>query len=318
MKIFLKKSIALLPFFKYSKNNRFIFLYHNISDKNSILYSPIYTTEINNFKTYIVFLKKYFEFISLDQIVNDDLTKNKNYASIVFDDGFYSTKEIAYPLLSTQNIPFTVFINKNAVEHNRLWVSDIKLNLTNSAFKNAIFPIVKEMSNNLINYESFITSPYEYISTFFSSYLISQIEHYVPINKNKIYLDINDINFLLSKGVKIENHSVNHFILSKCNHNEIKNEICENVSFIKNNFGIDSKHFSIPFGKKVHYNKETIEIAFKSGINYVYTNNPMPLPSQQDYLKTKQKIIPRISILNQSVQELSFLINRTFFKNYNL
>lgn len=100
---------------------RFVFLYHDISDPDSPQYSPLYSTGISQFKQQIELLSKYFEFVSLDEVVASKPDSKQRLASITFDDGFLSVKEQALRYLQSKRIPFSVFVNSMAIKHNRLF-----------------------------------------------------------------------------------------------------------------------------------------------------------------------------------------------------
>lgn len=313
----LKYSVSKFPFLRFSKGNKFIFLYHDIFDKESRYHFPFCSTNKSIFEKQVAFLQKNFNLVSLKEIINDHLPLKKNYACIVFDDGFYSVKSIAYPILYSKGIPFSVFINKRAVENNRLWITDIALNLKNSEFIKSVYSIFNEINNSSVSYQSFIENPNLYLMNSFSSKIIKKIELLTPENKYKLYLDTKDIQFLYAKGVGIENHSVNHFVLSKSAENEIMQEISENSSFIKSIIGTTVEYFAIPFGKKEHFIPDLIiKLCEVNNIKHLFSTNPASLPHFVE--DKKHCILPRIGITNESISELSFYINRTFLKSYNL
>ncbi len=100
-------------------SSRFIFTYHDVSDVKADHHSPHYSTPTERFYEHIEWLAKYFEFVSLDCIVTHQASKNR-LATITFDDGFLSVKEIAMPYLLAREIPFAVFVNQTAMRENYL------------------------------------------------------------------------------------------------------------------------------------------------------------------------------------------------------
>lgn len=100
---------------------RFVFLYHDVSDPDSPQYSPLYSTHVGQFQRQIELLAKHFKFVPLDEVVAHNPSSRQRLASITFDDGFLSVKEQAFPYLKKKQIPFTVFVNRMAIKHNRLF-----------------------------------------------------------------------------------------------------------------------------------------------------------------------------------------------------
>jgi hypothetical protein len=79
---------------------------------------------------------------------------------------------------------------------------------------------------------------------------------------------------------------------------------------------LTSKHFAIPFGKKEHYNDVVIEELYRRGYEFIYITNPVGYKkksSQKSY-----KLIPRIGMTNQSIQDIIFMLNRTIVKKIDL
>lgn len=84
----------------FLKSKIFIFCFHDISEKSALQFSEHYSTETNNFLKQIDFIEKNFEIISINKIKDrNTLDKNKRYAIITFDDGFFSVICNAHPFL---------------------------------------------------------------------------------------------------------------------------------------------------------------------------------------------------------------------------
>ncbi len=100
---------------------RFIFLYHDISDPDAPQHSALYSTRVRGFRQQVELLARHFKLVSLDEIVTQTRDGTERLASLTFDDGFLSVREEALPFLSSRGIPFAVFINRAAVNDNRLF-----------------------------------------------------------------------------------------------------------------------------------------------------------------------------------------------------
>lgn len=102
-------------------NQRFIFIYHDISEPGSTQYSEHYSTTGGRLQEQFEFLAQHFRFVSLEEILSPHRdAKRGRLAAITFDDGFLSAKEIAFPYLVSNRIPFTLFVNQLALTENRL------------------------------------------------------------------------------------------------------------------------------------------------------------------------------------------------------
>jgi peptidoglycan/xylan/chitin deacetylase (PgdA/CDA1 family) len=102
-------------------HNRFVFIYHDVSGPEAFQHSPLYSTLPDVFREQMDFLGKNFSLVSLEEVLSVDRSgNNRRLAALTFDDGFLSVKEIVFPLLSERKIPFTIFVNRLALEENRL------------------------------------------------------------------------------------------------------------------------------------------------------------------------------------------------------
>ncbi len=313
MKQFLKKTakkiLSSKLFVKFSKGNRFIFVFHDVSNPNSSCYSEHYSSSVEEFRSQIQLIKNCFEIISLEAIVsNRTLNKKKNYAAITFDDGFQSVLTNAFPVLNENNIPFSLFVNGAAIDHNELWVTNALLE-TDSNYSCRLSQLAKvefKADEDIVK----ATMERGHFSKEF-------VEGYRSENKMpKTYLDKKELNLLLDKGAHIGNHSCDHLVLSNTDEVEVTNQISRNHDCILNYFGIESQHFAIPFGKKEHFDDGVIKKLRDLNYKYIYTTNPNKFKVED--LHNENFLFPRIGLTSESPSELMFYINRSLLKKYNL
>ena len=285
MKQALKYITSQIPLLSICKGNRFIFCYHDISKEKEEHHSPLYSTTIEQFVGQIKFLKKKFDFVTLDKIIDQDkLCSNKNYAAITFDDGFKSVIDNAWPILKENKIPITIFVNKRAIEEDRLWVTDYVSNSSTS--KNH-----KEFIELLENYENCVND-------YKSSY------------RKRVYLNKEELLHLKKEGVSIQNHTLSHPVLSKINEEQFSYEINENKNYIEEKLNCKVDHFAIPFGKREHFSSKVLNAIFKNH-KYSYTTNP-------NKIRKENALFPRIVLTNETCTILKFYINRAIIKKIYL
>jgi peptidoglycan/xylan/chitin deacetylase (PgdA/CDA1 family) len=278
-KIFSKESLLFL-----SPRKKFIFIYHDISNKDSGFYSQYYSTSPENFKKQIMWIRENFNLISMNELVSDKIQSTKPSAAIVFDDGFKSVLTNAYPLMAEQNIPVTVFVNKSAVLYNKLWVTELMLD---SEKKISKYKPELKLAEKDLDFQNKVATNNK------SDFLI------------EVYLNKSDVLALSEKGVDIQSHSCNHYNMQLCTTEQMKQELIENKTFIEELTQKEVKHFAIPFGKKEHYNNRLIDIARSTGHDYIYSSNPIGF-----FNANKLELIPRIGLTEESVEEIIFMLNR--------
>ena len=309
LKYIFKKILSNFKLINFFKGQRFIFLYHDVSEINEVHNSSHYSISKKNFIEHLNFLKDNFHIVSLDPLISDKkLPKNKNYAAITFDDGFFSILNTANPLMKKYNFPYSVFINGAAMQDNESWISNIIINISNKKY---LKKICKVSSIGLSK------SKNEIIKNILERGIFNQnfINNYYIKNNHKIFLNKEDVLKLFKDGVQIESHSYDHLVLSRTDEKILKNQIIKNKKLLNSLKVSYNLYFSIPFGKKQHYNNKIIEIIKSQGYKYILNTNPSKLNIKD--IGQKQNLLPRISS-QESTKELLYNINRTLFFNYDI
>lgn len=129
----------------------------------------------------------------------------------------------------------------------------------------------------------------------------------------KVFLDEDDIRQLAAQGVAIGNHSATHKVLAECDEATLKEEVQDNKEYIEKLTGTAVKHLALPFGKREHYNERVLNFCYSVGHDYVYSTNPTSFEVARG-----QRLIPRVSILNEGAEELLFMINRPLVKKIDI
>ncbi len=248
-------------------------------------------------------------------VTDAHLSKKKHYASIVFDDGFFSVAETASKILSAEQIPFAVFVNKAAIEFDQLWVSNLIIYKDDEAYLKKLFAY---LPLSTVSYEDFALDPIRFIYES-AKFDVDFREIYLHPQKRpekKTYLDAEGVKHLHSQGVLIGSHSTDHYRLSNCTEAELFEQINENKDFLSGLLKTKIEHFAIPFGKKEHYDKNVTEKIFAAENKFIYSTNVNPFRARE--ITEPNFLFPRIGILNERPEEIMFYINRTFLKKYDL
>lgn len=87
-----------------------VLMYHRVSDDGN---SSDITISTKNFEQQLLYLKKNFNIINLDRLVDiylQNIRINKDTVAITFDDGYKDNYTDAYPILRKHNIPAAIFV----------------------------------------------------------------------------------------------------------------------------------------------------------------------------------------------------------------
>lgn len=320
VKQFAKDVLSRNLFLPLVKGRRYIFLFHDVSD----LEAPQHNTDVSlglwpysyttsDFVALLDLYERLFELISLDDIVAErPAGKKRNFASISFDDGFFSVLDVAFPILKARGIPFSIFINKDAAQRNRLPAS------TRVLLRKAAANHSEELARGLYArcegqalppYQEFIKNPFRYVDeaqvmgdeAFLGS---------LSFMNGKIYLDENDIRRLFQVGVVIGSHTVTHPKLIDCDESTLTHEIYDNKTYLTALLRSEVHHFAIPFGGKSTFTEQAVAICRQAGHRYIYSTNPTSFRYQD--IQQNQVPIPRYCIYKPDPKEFMFYINRPF------
>ncbi|MCX6181561.1 MAG: polysaccharide deacetylase family protein [Bacteroidetes bacterium] len=284
-------------------------VYHDVSSADELSHSKHYSTEITLFQKHIEFFQKNFSIVSLDE-----LAKSKgwgNRLAITFDDGFKSIKKNAIPLLREKNIPFTIFLNSSAVEGDSLWITEFILHKNELNYFRELY---KEIGINVPE-EQFLQDPvYMCVNNLHDrDKLIAFVKRH---SRENCFLDREDVIKLRDKKVDFGAHSMHHFNIASLTNHELKIQIKEDKQKLEKILGFEISKFAIPFGKMEHYNKNSIQYCAEVGYEQIYHTNPNDV-HKKDFIDGIE-LIPRIVLTNESLDEISFYINRTLLKKYKI
>ena len=94
------------------------FLFHRVNSNRDPLWDPM---SPDLFEKCIRYIKKNYEIKLFEELMNSkDLSKNKNFATIMFDDGYKDNYDIALPILEKYNVKASFYIVTDCIENNVL------------------------------------------------------------------------------------------------------------------------------------------------------------------------------------------------------
>ena len=92
------------------------FLFHRVNSNRDPLWDPMSPVL---FEKCIRYIKKHYEIRLFEELMNsEDLSKNKNFATIMFDDGYKDNYDIALPILEKYNVKASFYIVTDCIENN--------------------------------------------------------------------------------------------------------------------------------------------------------------------------------------------------------
>jgi peptidoglycan/xylan/chitin deacetylase (PgdA/CDA1 family) len=268
-----------------------IIMYHYVRDLNHSRYPDIKGLDIALFKEQIKYLKKHYNFITMESLIyaidNNTSLPDKSVL-LTFDDAYVDHYKYVFPFLDEQKIQGSFFPPVKAItEHTVLDVNKIHFILASEKNKSKI---ITEINNQLNIYrkeynlesDSFYYKKLAQKSRFDTAEVIfvkrllqveldeklrkvitdNLFEKIVGIDENsfsrELYMDVDQIKCMQRNGMHIGNHGYDHYWLGSLSKEQQRMEIKKSITFLEQ-VGSNIKQWTMcyPYG---NYNEETIEL----------------------------------------------------------
>jgi len=253
-------SFIRFPFLqKISKIELTIPFYHIVSDNRNELIANLYRYRtVNEFKRDLDFFQKHYNIITLADLLKNKKEQKKlpqNALLLTFDDGMKEMYEIVAPILLQKGIPATFFLTTDFLNNKTLF------------FRNKVSLLIEFCCQNTknINFQEIKKLFEKYGISFFEieqnlrslkfehTPLIDELANYIGLNfseyleKNKPYLEDNQVIELIDKGFSIGAHSINHQLYKEVSKTEQIRQTIESVNIIRNKYKLNYGVFAFPF-----------------------------------------------------------------------
>ena len=270
-----------------NRKKALIIMYHNLSDNNDINHKNI-CISVEEFERQIKYLKKYYTFVSLQDLVQR--LKNKREflpysVAITFDDGYKNNFLYAYPIIKKYKVPVTVFLTTGFIDSKRyLWVNELEYALSKTRKNKIQISYGTQKFNYVFSSENDKKDAYIEIKERLKE--IDNTERRICLNKilteldvmlnpekskNYLMLSLNEISEMRKNYVSYGNHTISHPILTMIqNDNELLEEIYGPHEFLKEKLGEEIESFCYPNGK---FNLKIKDIV-KQKYEYAVTTTP--------------------------------------------
>lgn len=249
-----------------------ILMYHGFTDKKvheGIENNQGLHLDIEKFKSQIEYLKKYYNIISLNQLIqhySNGMKLPANPVVITIDDGYKSSYTLAYPILKQFSAPATIFLVTDFINKKEmLWVDRIEyaINMTKSSSfslkigKDTSFFDLRDNNSKEIHYRRIQKElkliPQESIGKIIES-LERGLGQKLSIDKDiaEIYrpLGWKEVLEMIKSGIiSIGSHTCTHVVLTRCSPERMKKELFLSKQVIENKTGLSCRLFCYTNGQ---------------------------------------------------------------------
>lgn len=284
-----------------------IITYHYVRELPYTKYPKIKGLLASSFVKQLEYLKRYYSFVTVDDVRNAIYSKSKdlphNSVLLTFDDGYVDHFKSVFPILLEHGIQGCFFpTTKSILHHDVLDVNQIHFILASA---NNIDHVINDLKHLLNKYKNeFELENYEYYYNKLSkgplnydskkiSFLKSLLQFELPkAVRNKIldilfrkyvtsskkefakelYLNVEQIKCMIKNGMYFGNHSYSHYWMDKLTPEEQSVEIDNSLEFL-NTLGAPVHDWVMCFPHGA-YNESLLTIIRKKGCSFGLTIEP--------------------------------------------
>ena len=260
-----------------NRHNSLILMYHNFYKVGNDEHSNV-CINIKEFEKQIIYLKKFYNIISLEKLVNhigmgEDIPNNA--VVLTFDDGYMNNYLLAYPILEKYNIHATIFLTTSYIDkEDWLWVNKLEYIISETKSNNIKINIQKchEIQFNLNKNEN-KKSAYESLKNVLKLLPHNILLDVIDIIKEKLYVKVNynktpnykmltkeTINRMKKKYITFGSHTNDHKILTNLSKLEYRKEIISSKKRLEKIVKDKIIYFAYPNG---NYNRKIEDVVTK-------------------------------------------------------
>lgn len=283
-------------------------LYHRVNNVRDQLYNLTVSPE--EFDQHIKYLRENYRTVRFDENWN---LISEDAIAITFDDGYADNYVYALPVLERYKVPATIFVSTGNIGTSReFWWDDIERVLTSQkcypsrfCLHDALYEYTWETVSEFQRQELAKTLRWllrmEPNDVCFKAW-IKQLKTWAGVKSDEgrvgyRSLDKEQLKKLArSPYITIGAHTVSHLSLGALSKEMQEKEIGDSIHYLEKELGYNITIFSYPFGSKMDYNADTLEICKKLGITKAATTNAK-LWTEQD----EPYLIPRFAVKNGSM-----------------
>ena len=209
-----------------------------------------------SFEAHITYLRKRFNIISLDELLDlwqtNRLKSHRSYCVITFDDGWKDNYQFAYPVLMKYRIPATIFLATDFIgtarwfwpDHMMLWLEKGRQHTTGAADRNAVSTVLAETIGVTLSaadgmyrrVESGDPIDPDAIIEFCKGFEVDSIQRIIDRLSRALHMDLppqrvllnwDEVREMAGKGVTFGSHSGSHRIMTQIPLSEVKTELID-------------------------------------------------------------------------------------------
>ena len=281
-----------------------IVAYHHISDDLGKLTKHLgVSTTPELFKRHIeYFASNYNPIAGADLLANE--LPNKPIL-LTFDDAYRSVLDVAAPILKAASFPSLFFINPGVVTAEVLPLDNLLSFAVEELTLDRVMVLLDQNNPKIRSLNQLITGIIPAMrqsdvelgkQRIYAELRVTETELYQASN---LFLRERDIKTLLSYGVDIGNHSMNHKFFRTLSDEQLRTEIVRSQAELQRLSGQSIRFLSIPYGNRKDATNPALAIARASGHEALFLAT-----ARSNRFQSSRDVFDRVSLENEPLVEL--------------
>ncbi len=295
----------------WHRKQAIILLYHGISSAKAHLAPELFEKQLQ-------YLKKQYTIISLEQFMNCQQSATAfpcNSLIITFDDGYHNNYTHAFPLLTKQNIPASIFLTTALISTRKLlWFDEYHLHAENLLHTRGYVTLSLRGRTHTLRTQAHLDEFKEELKTATRKQVravIDQLAHATKKNSDKTFVQNHrmlthaQIKHMTAHHISCYPHGHTHAILATLSDKQLAQEILKSLAFAQKN-KLDTSCYAYANGRIKDFDDRATTLLAKNGVRIALTTIP-----GWNALDTEPYAIKRIS-MGKTEDWNSFLIRMHF------
>lgn len=268
-----------------------ILLYHRIVDDQTVYLDkgPVVHHHTRDFEQEIAWLKKRFQFLSMDEVV-DTIRDGKSFAkpsvAITFDDGYLDNYILAYPVLKSHGVPAMIYLATGLIGTNaRTWPDQIEAALLASKKQTLSLPgllpncgtpirSIEEKQSCCIQLSMALKGMPDAERKFRLVNIFRELDVTLESLENfnqRTMLNWDEVKEMSANKISFGSHSHTHPILSRVPLHEAQDDIRYSKQVLEAQLCGKVRHFAYPNGRKEDFSEDLRTYCREIGFDTVAT-----------------------------------------------
>lgn len=241
----------------------------------------------------LAFLKKYFEIVSLDNVITTLQSGggfNKPTVAITIDDGLRNAYDLFFPLIKEEGLPITIFLTAELVGTNKKpWFERLAQIIRLTRQETLVCEEI--LSGEALALASIDAKrqTYQKIVEILKGWDAQRRDQWIGSlpsrlsvveTRDPVMLTWDQVREMQSRGVDFGAHTCTHPILTKIRQEEAEREILHSKEIIEKQLGCPVNHFAYPNGRREDFNEKLQfycqSVGFKSLSTTIFGVNRQP------------------------------------------